>query len=247
VIGGFWELPPQHRLVRAELPLSVVCEASTRSPAGDVLAGALGSHGRPLPGGAGGFACWFWWAREHRLPRDAPLRAADARRTAMLYLVTWLSGSWWRTAEPARPLVPGVCWSTCYWHGSDAPARRRAVLAFHLSFGTLESSSRRVTWLALKPENAPVRRALCWARRLCDGIAAWFVDSKACTWWAYLPATASPIRSSTPGGSAGVDRVLPLARVSPSTGPAAASALTRRDRLRRLGVRKRLQADRAVS
>jgi len=56
-------------------------------------------------------------------------------------------------------------------------------LAFHLSFGTLEILCLgRVTWLALQAENAPVRRSFVLGlAAYATGIAAWFVDLKACT------------------------------------------------------------------
>jgi dihydroceramidase len=54
--------------------------------------------------------------------------------------------------------------------------------AFHLSFGALELFCLgRVTWLARRPENAPVRRAfVVGLAAYATGIAVWFVDLKAC-------------------------------------------------------------------
>src|SRR5438045_1787170 len=55
-------------------------------------------------------------------------------------------------------------------------------LAFHFSFGALEIFCLvRLTWLALRPENAPVRkRFVLGLLAYAGGIAVWFVDLKNC-------------------------------------------------------------------
>jgi dihydroceramidase len=104
----------------------------------------------------------------------------------MLYLVTWMAyllvetgpsrrlGSWF----PAL-LVTYVVIATL----SDTLTRGRVQFAlFHLTFGSLELCClMRVAWLALRPENGGVRR-IFWLGLGCYGLglAAWFVDLKAC-------------------------------------------------------------------
>jgi dihydroceramidase len=104
----------------------------------------------------------------------------------MLYLVTWMAwilvengpeprlGRWFPAA-----LVVYVLLATA------ATVQRGGAqfLAFHLSFGTLEILCLgRVTWLAQKPENAPVRRSFVLGlAAYAMGIGVWFMDLKACT------------------------------------------------------------------
>ena len=104
----------------------------------------------------------------------------------MLYLVTWLV---WLLVEngPVRrlgrwfpaALVGYVLLATA---GATFNRGHTQFLAFHLGFGTLEIFCLlRLSWLALRRENAPVRRRfglglLAYAA----GIAVWFVDLKDC-------------------------------------------------------------------
>ena len=55
-------------------------------------------------------------------------------------------------------------------------------LAFHFSFGALEVFCLlRVTWIALRPENRPVRaRFTIGLAAYATGVAIWFVDLEAC-------------------------------------------------------------------
>jgi dihydroceramidase len=104
----------------------------------------------------------------------------------MLYLVTWLVwllvetgpnrrlGRWFPAA-----LVAYVLLATA---GATLNRGNAQFLAFHVSFGALEIFCLgRVTWIALRPENRPVRSwfALGLASYV-TGIAVWFVDLKAC-------------------------------------------------------------------
>jgi len=104
----------------------------------------------------------------------------------MLYLVTWLV--WLLVENGPEPRLgrwfPAVL--LVYVLLATAATLQRGgaqFLAFHLSFGTLEILCLgRVTWLALQPENAPVRRSFVLGlAAYATGIAAWFVDLKACT------------------------------------------------------------------
>jgi len=104
----------------------------------------------------------------------------------MLYLVTFLV---WLLVEngPERRLgrwFPVALLAYALLATAGTLQRGAAqFLAFHLSFGTLEIFCLgRVTWLALRPENAPVRRSFALGlTAYAVGIAAWFVDLKACT------------------------------------------------------------------
>jgi dihydroceramidase len=119
----------------------------------------------------------------------------------MLYLVTWLVwllvetgpgrrlGAWFPAA-----LVGYVLLATA---GATLTRGDAQFLAFHLSFGALEIFCLlRVTWLALQPENARVRRVFVLGLlAYATGIAIWFVDLKACrrvsglelhAWWHVL-------------------------------------------------------------
>ena len=104
----------------------------------------------------------------------------------MLYLVTWLV--WLLVENGPEPRLgrwfPAVL--LVYVLLATAATLQRGgaqFFAFHLSFGTLEILCLgRVTWLALQPENAPVRRSFVLGlAAYATGIAAWFVDLKACT------------------------------------------------------------------
>ena len=104
----------------------------------------------------------------------------------MLYLVTWLTwllvetgpdrrfGAWLPAALIAYVLVATA--------GATLNRGHAQFLAFHVSFGALEVFClARVTWIALRPENRPVRTwftlgLLAYA----TGIAIWFVDLEAC-------------------------------------------------------------------
>jgi dihydroceramidase len=104
----------------------------------------------------------------------------------MLYLVTWLVlllvetgpgrrfGAWFPAALAVYVLLATA--------GATLNRGDAQFAAFHLSFGALELFCLgRVTWLALRPENAPVRRAfVVGLAAYTTGIAVWFVDLKAC-------------------------------------------------------------------
>src|SRR5947207_15943100 len=104
----------------------------------------------------------------------------------MLYLVTWLA--WLLVENRPEPrlgrwfpavLLVYVLLAT----GATLQRGGAQFLAFHLSFGTLEILCLgRVTWLALQPENALVRRSVVLALAACAAaIAAWFVALKSCS------------------------------------------------------------------
>jgi dihydroceramidase len=106
----------------------------------------------------------------------------------MLYLVTWLVwllvetgpdrrlGSWFPAA-----LLGYVLLATA---GATLNRGDAQFLAFHVSFGALEIFCLgRVTWIALHPENRPVRGPFVLGlAAYAVGIAVWFVDLKACDW-----------------------------------------------------------------
>ena len=117
----------------------------------------------------------------------------------MLYLVTWLvwllveTGpgrrlGWWFPAA----LIAYVLLATA---GATLNRGDAQFLAFHVSFGALEIFCLgRVTWIALRPENLPVRTwfVLGFAA-YATGIGVWFVDLKACPWVSVtLPAHGIP-------------------------------------------------------
>jgi len=106
----------------------------------------------------------------------------------MLYLVTWMV---WLLVEtgPERRLggwFPALLMAYVLLATAGATLSRGGTqfLAFHFSFGALEIFClARVTWLALRPENAPVRRwFVLGLAAYATGIALWFVDLKACAW-----------------------------------------------------------------
>jgi len=106
----------------------------------------------------------------------------------MLYLVTWLvwllveNGprrrlGWWFPAA----LIAYVLLATA---GATLNRGDAQFLAFHVSFGALEIFCLgRVTWMALRSENRPVRTwFVLGLTAYATGIAVWFVDLKACPW-----------------------------------------------------------------
>ena len=106
----------------------------------------------------------------------------------MLYLVTWLvwllveNGprrrlGWWFPAA----LIAYVLLATA---GATLNRGDAQFLAFHVSFGALEIFCLgRVTWIALRSENRPVRTwFVLGLTAYATGIAVWFVDLKACPW-----------------------------------------------------------------
>ena len=117
----------------------------------------------------------------------------------MLYLVTWLV---WLLVEnePERKLgrwFPALLVAYVLLATAGATLNRgdAQFLAFHLSFGALEIFCLlRVTWLALRPANRPVRaRFVVGVAAYATGIAVWFVDLKACPWVSVtLPAHGLP-------------------------------------------------------
>jgi dihydroceramidase len=117
----------------------------------------------------------------------------------MLYLVTWLV---WLLVEngPERRFglwFPALLLGYVLLATAGATLNRgdAQFLAFHLSFGALEIFCLlRVTWLALRPENRPVRRRFVLGfAAYATGIAVWFVDLKACPWVSVtLPAHGIP-------------------------------------------------------
>jgi dihydroceramidase len=104
----------------------------------------------------------------------------------MLYLVTWLV---YLLVEPGPDRLLGV-WFPALLGVYAVVATSLATLtrgsaqflAFHVSFGALELFClARVAWLALRPENAPVRRAfMLGMASYLIGLAVWAVDLKAC-------------------------------------------------------------------
>jgi len=117
----------------------------------------------------------------------------------MLYLVTWLV---WLLVEtgPGRALrwwfpVALLAYVLLATAGATLNRGGTQFLAFHFSFGALEVFClARVTWLALRPENAPVRRwFVLGLAAYATGIAVWFVDLTACRWVSVtLPAQGIP-------------------------------------------------------
>ena len=106
----------------------------------------------------------------------------------MLYLVTWLVWLLVETGPERRlglwfplALVAYVLLATA---GATLNRGHAQFLAFHVSFGALEIFClARVTWLALRPENAPIRRwFILGLAAYATGIAVWFVDLEACPW-----------------------------------------------------------------
>jgi dihydroceramidase len=104
----------------------------------------------------------------------------------MLYLVTWLT---WLLVEtgPGRRLggwFPAVLIAYVLLATAGATLNRGhpQFLAFHVSFGSLEIFClARVTWIALRPENRPVRTWFTLGlAAYATGIAIWFVDLEAC-------------------------------------------------------------------
>ena len=104
----------------------------------------------------------------------------------MLYLVTWLVWLLVETGPTRRlgrwfpaALVAYVLLATA---GTTLNRGHAQFLAFHLSFGALEIFCLlRLAWLALRPENAPVRRLFALGLlSYVAGIAVWFVDLKDC-------------------------------------------------------------------
>ena len=104
----------------------------------------------------------------------------------MLYLVTWLT---WLLVEtgPSRRLgawFPAVLIAYVLLATAGATLNRghAQFLAFHVSFGALEILClARVTWIALRPENRPVRTWFTLGlAAYATGIAIWFVDLEAC-------------------------------------------------------------------
>ena len=104
----------------------------------------------------------------------------------MLYLVTWLTWLLVET-EPGRRLgwwFPAALIGYVLLATAGATLNRgdAQFLAFHVSFGALEVFClARVTWIALRPANRPVR---AWftvgLAAYATGIAVWFVDLEAC-------------------------------------------------------------------
>jgi dihydroceramidase len=119
----------------------------------------------------------------------------------MLYLVTWLA---WLLVEtgPVRRLgwwFPAALLGYVLLATAGATLNRgdAQFLAFHVSFGALEIFCLgRVTWLALRPENRPVRTwFVVGLAAYVTGIAIWFTDLEACSrvsalrlhaWWHVL-------------------------------------------------------------
>ncbi len=104
----------------------------------------------------------------------------------MLYLVTWLT---WLLVErgPGRRLgrwLPALLLGYVLLATAGATLNRghAQFLAFHFSFGALEIFCiLRVTWIALRPENRPVRaRFATGLAAYATGVAIWFVDLEAC-------------------------------------------------------------------
>jgi dihydroceramidase len=104
----------------------------------------------------------------------------------MLYLVTWLV---WLLVEtgPTRRLgrwFPAMLAGYVMLATAGTTLNRgdAQFLAFHLSFGALEIFCLvRVTWLALRRENAPARKRFALGLlAYAAGIAVWFVDLKHC-------------------------------------------------------------------
>ena len=106
----------------------------------------------------------------------------------MLYLVTWLV---WLLVEtgPQRRLgrwLPAALAAYVLLATGAVAFARGGVqfLAFHVTFGALELFCLgRVTWLALQPANAPVRRRFfVGLGAYALGIGLWFVDLLDCSW-----------------------------------------------------------------
>jgi len=105
----------------------------------------------------------------------------------MLYLVTWLT---WLLVEtgPGRRLgrwfpVLLIAYVLLATAGATLSRGHTQFLAFHFSFGALEVFCLlRVTWIALRPENRPVRaRFAIGLAAYATGVAIWFVDLEACS------------------------------------------------------------------
>ena len=117
----------------------------------------------------------------------------------MLYLVTWLV---WLLVEtgPGRRLgrwfpLALVVYVLAATAGATLARGGTQFLAFHLGFGALEFFCLgRVTFLALRPENGPVRRRfVSGLAAYAAGLALWFVDLRACDWVSVsLPAHGIP-------------------------------------------------------
>lgn len=104
----------------------------------------------------------------------------------MLYLVTWLT---WLLVErgPGRRLgrwFPAllIAYVLLATAGATLNRGQAQFLAFHFSFGALEVFCLlRVTWIALRPENRPVRAQFTIGLvSYATGVAIWFVDLEAC-------------------------------------------------------------------
>ena len=126
----------------------------------------------------------------------------------MLYLVTWLT---WLLVEtgPGRRLggwFPAALIAYVLLATAGATLNRgdAQFLAFHVSFGALEVFClARVTWIALRPANRPVRAQFTVGlAAYATGIAVWFLDSRGLPPGERDAAARGVARS-------GVDRVLP--------------------------------------
>ena len=155
-----------------------------------VLAGVLGATRRGLNGrvriafgllvlvGLGSIAFHGTLRRQLQMLDELP----------MLYLVTWLV--WLLVETGPRPRFgrwfPAVLVAYLLLATAAVAFARGGVqfLAFHVSFGALELFCLgRVTWLALQPVNAPVRRQfLIGLGAYALGIGLWFVDLLDCRW-----------------------------------------------------------------
>ena len=155
-----------------------------------VLAGVLGAGRRSTDGqvriafallmlvGLGSIAFHATLRRQLQMLDELP----------MLYLVTWLV--WLLVETGPRPRFGRwfpVALLVYLSFATAAVALARGgvqFLAFHVSFGALELFCLgRVTWLALQPANAPVRRRfLVGLGAYVLGIGLWFADLVDCSW-----------------------------------------------------------------